>query len=159
VAACAGGAAWLVIEFYIRRFTSLIGVLTGVLGALVAITPASGFVTPEVAALIGVLGAGAAYFGAVVLRGFSWYDDAFDVFGVHATAGVVGSLALGVMASDKLAKNANFTAQALGTVAVAAYAFVATAAVYFAVRMLIKPRVSAEQERDGLDLTYHGEPS
>jgi Amt family ammonium transporter len=159
IAACAGGAAWLILEFYIRRFTSLIGVLTGVLGALVAITPASGFVTPESAALIGILGAGAAYFGAVVLRSRGWYDDAFDVFGVHATAGIVGSLAVGVLAAPQLAKNASFTAQALGTAAVAAYAFVATVVVYFVVRMLIKPRVSAEQERDGLDLTYHGEPS
>jgi ammonium transporter, Amt family len=159
VAACAGGAAWLILEFYIRRFTSLIGVLTGVLGALVAITPASGFVTPEAAALIGVLGAGAAYFGAVMLRGMSWYDDAFDVFGVHGTAGVVGSLAVGLLAAPQLAKNASFTAQAIGTLAVAAYAFVATIVVYLVVRVIIKPRVSTEQERDGLDLTYHGEPS
>lgn len=159
VAACAGGAAWLVIEFAVRRFTSLIGVLTGVLGALVAITPASGFVSPEIAALIGFLGAGAAYVGAVLLRQKGWYDDAFDVFGVHAIAGVVGSLAVGVGASPHLVKTASVQAQLVATTVVAAYAFVATSVIYLLVRTIIKPRVSVVQEQEGLDMTYHGEPT
>ncbi len=158
-ATCAGVATWLVIELVIRKFTTLIGVLTGALGALVAITPASGYVTPDSAALIGALGAAAAYFGAVVIRSRRWFDDSLDVFGIHGMAGIAGSLATGVLASSKLAPTATFGAQLTATLAVAFYSFVATAVLIVLLRLLVRARVTTHEEKSGLDATYHGEPA
>ncbi|HEU4622286.1 MAG TPA: ammonium transporter [Burkholderiaceae bacterium] len=158
IAAAAGAVTWLVIELMSRRYTTLIGVLTGVIGGLVAITPASGYVAPETAVLIGAIGSAAAYLGAVIMRGLALFDDALDVFGVHATAGIVGSLLTGALASSALVRTASVKAQLIATAAVVGYAFVATLLLVAVLRLILKLRVSPQDEDAGLDLKYHGEP-
>lgn len=158
-AACAGVAVWITIELITRGFTTLIGVLTGAIGALVAVTPASGYVTPEASVLIGALGAGAAWLGAVMLRRLGMFDDSLDVFGVHGLAGIAGSLATGLLAVPALAPGASFGAQMTATLVVAVYAFIATATLAVALQTVLRARVSSNEEKVGLDTTYHGEPA
>lgn len=159
VAACTGAVTWIIVELISRRYTTVIGVLTGVLGALVAITPASGYVTPLSAVYLGAAGAGAAYLGAVVIRRKAWFDDALDVFGVHGLAGMVGSLGTGVLAAAALAPRASVGPQAIAALVVALYALIGTGALVVVIRFFIRLRVSSPEERDGMDSTYHGEPA
>lgn len=157
VAACGGVAAWMVIEMILRRFTTMIGVLTGAIGALVAITPASGYVGTEAALLIGALGAGAAFFGAVLLRRAGMFDDSLDVFGVHGVAGCVGSVMVGVLAAPEVAPNASLSAQLAATGIVAVFSFTVTLLLAYVLNLLVRARVSNKEEAEGLDSTYHGE--
>lgn len=155
VAGAAGAIAWIVIEGSLRGYASGLGMASGVLGGLIAITPAAGYVTPVIAILFGVLGAISGYFGAVVLKRILNVDDSLDVFGLHGMAGVVGTIAVGVLATSQV--KANVGVQTFATGVIAAYAFVVTFALVSALRALGTWRVAIDEEMEGLDATQHAE--
>jgi Amt family ammonium transporter len=99
IAAAAGAMSWMLGEWVLRGRPSLLGLCSGLVAGLVAITPAAGFVTPRSALLIGLVAGLACYWGATGLKRLLRADDSLDVFGVHGIGGIVGSLMTGVLAS------------------------------------------------------------
>jgi Amt family ammonium transporter len=160
--AAAGALGWLVPERLRHGRASTIGVVTGAVAGLVAITPAAGFVTPLAALAIGAA-AGLVCFGAVELKQRLRLDDSLDVVGVHLVGGVVGALLTGAFAS--LAVNgagadgsaAQVGRQAVAVLVTVAFSFGATTALLALVDRAIGIRVSADDEERGLDLSQHGE--
>ncbi len=154
-AGAAGAVAWIVIEGALRGYASGLGMASGVLGGLIAITPAAGYVTPLIALVFGALGAIAGYFGAVVLKRIFDVDDTLDVFGLHGMSGLVGSIAVGLLASSQV--KASVGVQSLATGVIAVYAFVATFALVAVLRALGTWRVAIDEEMEGLDASQHAE--
>ena len=158
IAAAAGALGWMVAEWTVRRRPSLLGLCSGLVGGLVAITPAAGFVRPGSAALIGLIAGLACYWGATALKRLLQADDSLDVFGVHGIGGIVGSLLTGVFADRRISGvNGDVITQATAVGAVALYSAIGTAVVLAIVRVLVGLRVDDEAERLGLDLAEHRE--
>lgn len=155
VAGAAGAVAWIIIEGSLRGYASGLGMASGVLGGLIAITPAAGYVTPLMSLAFGALGAAAGYFGAVVLKRLLNVDDSLDVFGLHGVAGFAGSIAVGVFANASA--KANLGVQSFATGMIATYAFVATFALVSALRAFGTWRVAIDEELEGLDASQHAE--
>ena len=155
VAGAAGAIAWIIIEGSLRGYASGLGMASGVLGGLIAITPAAGYVTPVMAIAFGALGAAAGYFGAVVLKRILNIDDSLDVFGLHGVAGVAGSIAVGVLATSQV--KASLGVQTVATGVIAIYAFVVTFALVSALRAFGTWRVAIDEELEGLDASQHAE--
>jgi len=158
VAAAAGSLGWMAGELVMRRRASLLGLCSGVVAGLVAITPASGFVTPPSALLIGLVAGLVCYWGATGLKRLLRADDSLDVFGVHAVGGIVGSLLTGVLA-DKGVSGAtgSLAAQAIGVVAVFCYSAFATMLLLAVTRLFVRLRVGEDVETGGLDIGLHSE--
>ncbi len=155
---------WMLIEWSSHGKPSVLGIATGAVAGLVAITPASGFVGPVGALVIG-LGAGVfCYWGANGLKRQFGYDDSLDVFGVHGIGGIVGALLTGVFASSALGGSveglnivSQLGLQAVGVVATLVYSGVMTFILVKVVDGMIGIRVTAEEENTGLDITQHNE--
>ncbi|HEX8796066.1 MAG TPA: ammonium transporter [Polyangiaceae bacterium] len=163
----AGGAlGWLVVEWKHRGKPTALGVASGLVAGLVAITPAAGFVAPWAAIVIGFAAGGICY-GGVLLKNRFGYDDSLDAFGVHGVGGLAGALLTGVFAQKALndagADGALFgNPKQLGIQAIAcAVSAVYAAALTFGILKLIDAtlglRVTESDEREGLDATQHGE--
>jgi Amt family ammonium transporter len=161
VAAAAGALVWALVEGSRIRKTTMLGVASGLVAGLVAITPAAGFVSPVYALVIGGA-AGAICYGGVLLKTRLGYDDALDAFGVHGIGGAAGALMTGVFAKgiynnghggglDLLSK------QAIAVGAAAAWSVVVTFVLLKAIDLVVGLRVDPEAEHDGLDGTLHGE--
>jgi len=158
--------AWTFAEWVIYKKPSLLGACSGAVAGLVAITPASGFVGPMGALAIG-LAAGLVCFWAVSsLKKMLGYDDSLDAFGVHAMGGIVGAMLTGVFVSSSFggagfAEGVTMTHQLAVQGEAVLYTIVYDAVVTFVILKLIDLviglRVSEEQEREGLDITQHGE--
>ena len=165
VASAAAALSWMAAEWLFRKKPSVLGIVTGAVAGLVAITPAAGFVTPAGALIIGLVAGMACYWGATVLKRVFGYDDALDVFGVHGVGGIVGALLTGVFAAEAIGGKAGLlegnvaqlSAQAVGVGATLAYGAVASFLILKAIDLAIGLRVDEEVERDGLDLALHGE--
>ena len=139
---------------------------SGLVAGLATVTPASGFVGPMGAIAIGVA-AGLCCYGAVMLKGRFKYDDTLDAFGIHGVGGAVGTILLGVFASKAwnssgadglLAGNAAFLGkQLLAVLVTIAFSVAGTLAILKFVDAVVGLRVSADEEREGLDINLHGE--
>ncbi|MEC5216842.1 Amt family ammonium transporter [Actimicrobium sp. GrIS 1.19] len=157
-ATATGALAWMAAEWLRRGVPSLLGMVSGAVAGLVAITPASGFVDTDGALVIGVVAGVACYFASTWFKSLIGYDDSLDVFGVHAIGGTVGALLTGVFAVKEIGgASTTFGTQLLGVVVTFAYAGVATALILFAVGRVIGLRVTRQHEHDGLDLSQHNE--
>ena len=166
LAACGGLLGWVALEWKATGHATTLGAASGAIAGLVAITPAAGYVDSLGAIAIGFL-AGAAGLYAVRLKFRHGYDDSLDVVGVHGVCGVVGTLAVGLFATHTVnpAGHGLFDGgglhllgvQALGAVVAAAYAFVVTGALAFAVQKTIGLRVADHMELQGLDRAVHAE--
>ncbi len=158
IAASAGAIAWMLGDWVVRGRPSLLGLCSGLVAGLVAITPASGYVTPRSALLIGAVAGIVCYWGATGLKRLLRADDSLDVFGVHAVGGIVGSLLTGVLASKPISgvEGSLFT-QLVGVTAVAAYAIVMSAVLLLVTRFLVGLRVDEQVELAGLDIGEHRE--
>ena len=161
VAAAAGGLVWAVVEGSRIRKTTMLGVASGLVAGLVAITPAAGFVSPMSALLIGAI-AGAVCYGGVLLKARLGYDDALDAFGIHGIGGAAGALLTGLFAKGVYnAGNAGgldlLSKQAIAIGAAAAWAIVVTFVLLKVIDLVIGLRVDPETEHDGLDGALHGE--
>ena len=160
IAAAAAALAWMIVEWVERKKPGMLGLASGAVAGLVAITPAAGFVNPQGALIIGIIGGGAAYVGAVWLKRLLKYDDSLDAFGVHGIAGIVGALLTGALADpaiNSLGEGASVAKQSLGIIATIAWSGVVTLIILFVVKFTTGLRVSEEGEVEGLDLSLHGE--
>jgi ammonium transporter, Amt family len=165
LAGAAGALTWLFMEWKLHRRPSVLGIISGAIAGLVAITPSCAFVSPMGAIAIG-LGAGlACFYVSTSVKRRMGYDDSLDVFGVHGVGGIIGMLGIGIFASQGwggtpglLEGNAKLLGlQALACVIVAAWCAVASFAILWAIEGMTKLRVSREVEIEGLDVNLHGE--
>jgi Amt family ammonium transporter len=153
------------VEWAARGKPTVVGICTGAVAGLVAITPASGFVGPVGSMVIGVAAGVVCYFGAVTVKNLFGYDDALDAFGVHAVGGAAGAILTGVFAIAEyggtpglIEGNAGQVVnQLIGVGIVLVYDFVASLIILKVVDLVVGLRVDVEVEREGLDLTLHGE--
>lgn len=158
IAACAGALGWAVAEYLVRSKVTLLGLCSGLVAGLVAITPAAGFVTPRSALMIGAIAGVACYWGATSLKRMLGADDSLDVFGVHGVGGIVGSLLTGVFADPAIAGvGGSVTTQAISVLAVGAFTVVGTVILFWLVNALLGLRVDEESEMVGLDIALHRE--
>src|SRR5229473_632409 len=165
IATAVAGLTWMFIEWAHRSKPTVVGICTGAVAGLVAITPASGFVGPVGSMAIGVGAGFACYIGAVWLKNLFGYDDALDAFGVHAVGGAAGAILTGVFAiseyggtSGLIEGNAGQVInQLIGVGIVAVYDAVVSLVILKVVDVVIGLRVDVEIEREGLDLSLHGE--
>jgi Amt family ammonium transporter len=167
IATATAALSWMAAEWALRGKPSVLGLLSGAVAGLVAITPASGFVSPAGALVIGIAAGVACYWGATWLKSKLGYDDSLDAFGVHGVGGLLGALLTGVFASKALneagkdglihGNAAQLVPQLVGILAVGAYSAVVTLVLLKIIDKLIGLRVPVNDEREGLDSTEHGE--
>jgi Amt family ammonium transporter len=160
LAAAAASISWKIIEVMEKKKPSLIGVLSGIVAGLVAITPAAGFVDPKGAVLIGLIAGPACYAASVWIKKLLRYDDSLDAFGIHGAGGLVGALLTGVFAStaiNSLSEGATVMNQAIGLGWTIAYSAVGTFVILLICKFTTGLRVSAAGEEEGLDTHLHGE--
>lgn len=175
VAAAAAGLAWMLVEWWHRGKPTALGLASGVVAGLVAVTPASGFIGPLSALYIG-LAAGVVCYLAVNLKPRFGYDDSLDAFGVHGVGGFLGALLTGLLANagywqiasgfpadQALGKlpdggwSAQFQAQVIAAVTAAAYAFVGTLVLVKVIDLTWGFTLDEKSESEGLDRAEHGE--
>ena len=165
IAAAAAALAWMAAEWIAVEKPSVLGIISGAVAGLVAITPAAGFVTPGGALAIGGIAGIVCWWAATRLKHRLGYDDSLDVFGIHGVGGIVGALLTGVFASQAVGGTAGLlegnaaqvAKQAWGVAATVVYCAAATFVILKLVDLTLGLRVSAEDEREGLDLNLHGE--
>ncbi|KZE32982.1 ammonium transporter [Crenobacter luteus] len=158
IATGAAALAWMFAEWIAKGKPSVLGIASGAVAGLVAITPAAGFVDAKGALAIGLISGVVCYWGATGLKHMLGYDDSLDAFGVHGVGGIVGALLTGVFAVKAIGGvEASLSAQALGVAITMAYCAVVTFVILKLVDAVIGLRVDEEKEREGLDLVLHGE--
>ncbi|MGN5765995.1 ammonium transporter [Acinetobacter calcoaceticus] len=167
VAAAAAAFSWLIVERVIRGKASVLGGASGAVAGLVVITPAAGFVGVGGALIMGLIGGVVCFWGITALKRLLKADDALDAFGLHAVGGIVGAILTGIFYSDEIIKAANVAlaptfagqlwVQIEGVLATIAYSAIVTFIILKVVDLVIGIRVSADDERMGLDLSQHGE--
>ena len=158
IAASAGAVAWMFTEWIVRGKPSLLGLCSGLVAGLVAITPAAGFVSPRSAVLIGAVAGLACYWGATALKRMLRADDSLDVFGVHGIGGIVGSLMTGLLASKTISGvEGNVVTQLIGIAVVVLYSGVMTAVLLWVTKVIVGLRVNEAAEVAGLDISQHRE--
>ena len=166
IATATAALTWMFIEWGLRGKPSVLGICSGAVAGLVAITPASGFVDPRAALVIGIVAGIACYWGATGLKHAFGYDDSLDAFGVHAIGGTAGALLTGVLAvsavsaghSGLIDGNAHqILTQLYAVVVVATYDAVVSLVLLKLIDLVIGLRVDTDTEREGLDLAIHGE--
>ena len=158
LAAACGGIGWALGEWLFHRRISLLGLCSGMVAGLVAVTPAAGYVSMASGAVIGLIAGLVCYWGATGFKRWLGADDALDVFGVHGLGGMVGALLTGVFASYTIAGvHGNVLAQAVAVVVVAVFSFVATCVLMWVTDRIIAVRVDVHDEQMGLDISQHRE--
>ena len=164
IATATAALAWMFVEWALKGKPSILGICSGAVAGLVAITPASGFVDPVGSLVIGVAAGVGCYWGATSLKHMFGYDDSLDAFGVHAVGGIIGAMLTGVFARTAISKpglidgNAyQVVIQFYGVAATLIYDAIATLIILLVIKMIMGLRVTEEQEREGLDITLHGE--
>ncbi|CAN5239683.1 ammonium transporter [soil metagenome] len=160
LAAASAALGWLAVEWIDQKKPTLLGLLSGTVAGLVAITPAAGFVDPKGAFFIGLIGGPACYAGAVWLKRWLKYDDSLDAWGIHGIGGIVGALLTGVFATatvNPLSEGAALWKQAVGLGGAIAWSAVGTFVVLMICKFTVGLRVSKEGEVEGLDYSEHGE--
>jgi ammonium transporter, Amt family len=165
VATAVAALTWMFVEWAIRGKPTVVGIASGAVAGLVAITPASGYVGPVGSMVIGVAAGVFCYWGATGLKHMFGYDDALDCFGVHAVGGIVGAFLTGVFAIEQYGGTGGLIEghpgqvinQLIGIGIVIVYDGVVSAIILGVIKATIGLRVSEEIEREGLDLALHGE--
>jgi len=170
LATAAATLGWLAAEWVAKGKPSVLGGISGAVAGLVAITPASGFVLPGPALIIGIVAGVGCFWSATSLKHMLGYDDSLDAFGVHGVGGIIGALLTGVFAYGPLSATADkaegvyigggalFKAQVYAVLATVIYSAVASFILLMATKLLLGGlRVNEEEEREGLDVVLHGE--
>lgn len=158
LAAASAAMTWMAAEWMVRGTPTLLGLCSGVVAGLVAITPASGFVSPGSAVIIGGIAGVACYWGATGLKRILGVDDSLDVFGVHGIGGIVGAVLTGVFASPTIGGvEGNVQTQLVAVAVILVYSALMTTLILIVIGRVVGLRVSKQDERDGLDLSQHGE--
>ena len=163
IATAAAALAWMFAEWGTKGKPSVLGIASGAVAGLVAITPASGFVLPGAAIIIGIAAGAICYWAATGLKHVFGYDDSLDCFGVHGVGGIVGALLTGVFAYGPLSGGASvgglaqFESQVIAVVVTLVWSGGVSLILYKVVDVIIGLRVAPEQELEGLDTVLHGE--
>ena len=165
IATAAAALSWMFAEWLTRGKPSLLGIASGAVGGLVAITPASGFVLPGGALAIGIAAGILCFWGATWLKNTLGYDDSLDVFGVHGIGGIVGALLTGVFAAEAVGGTPGLLEgnpgqvmiQIWGIGATIVWCAIASFVILKGVDLMVGLRVDRDSEREGLDIRLHGE--
>ena len=169
ISAAAGSLAWMTIEWIKYGKPSVLGIVTGMVAGLGTITPASGFVGPGGALIIGLSAGTICYFATQIIKQKFKIDDSLDVFPVHGVGGILGTLLAGVFASDQLgafsgqgynegmAMASQFKVQVIGVASTFAYTAVVSYVLLKLLDAIMGLRISEEDETQGLDITEHNE--
>ena len=184
VATAAAGVAWLLVEWLFKGKPSLLGLASGVVAGLVAVTPASGYASPMGALVLGAVAGVVCFFFVTSVKSALGYDDTLDVFGVHAIGGFLGAIGTGIVANPLyggagvtdytkcVVKDGLVTAdcpiaaydmwaqvfiQFKNAAITVCWSAVGSLIVYLIISVIVGLRVSPETEREGLDITEHGE--
>ena len=166
-AAAAAALAWAVVERIHRGKSTMLGTASGAVAGLVAITPGAGFVTPMSALFIGIVGGLVCYLAIGVIKAKLGYDDALDAFGCHGIGGTWGALATGIFATKSINPAGNdglfygnaslLGIQAISVAVTIAFTVTMTFIILKLISVVMKLRVTEEEESNGLDLSLHGE--
>ena len=170
-AACA--MSWMFIEWIVKGKPTVLGAVSGAVAGLVAVTPASGFAGPMGSLVLGLVAGAVCFFFVTTIKNAFGYDDALDVFGVHCIGGIVGALGTGILVNPALGGTgvfdyvankvgdydliAQMTAQFKDVIITLLWSGIGSAILWKLVDMLVGLRPSPEREREGLDITDHGE--
>jgi ammonium transporter, Amt family len=158
IATAAAALAWMFAEWAAKGKPSVLGIVSGAVAGLVAITPASGFVGMTGSLVIGIVAGVVCFWSATWLKHKLGYDDSLDAFGVHCIGGIVGALLTGVFAVKDIGGfDGSVLLQAKGVVTTLVYSGVVSFILLKVIDMVMGIRVTEEQEREGLDVTLHGE--
>ena len=167
IATAAASLAWMFAEWIVAKKPSVLGMISGAVAGLVAITPASGFVNPVGALIIGLAAGVVCYLSAVWMKKLLGYDDSLDAWGVHGVGGALGAMLTGVFASNAINpagkgwlidhNPGQMLIQFYDVAAVFVYCAIATFIILKVIDMIIGLRVSREVEVEGLDINLHGE--
>jgi Amt family ammonium transporter len=165
IATAAAALAWMFAEWLKAGKPSVLGIISGAVAGLVAITPASGFVDPSGALIIGIAAGILCYFAATSMKHAFGYDDSLDVFGIHGVGGIVGAILTGVFASEAIGGKpglldgnpGQIMPQIYGVLATVIWSGVVSLIILKVIDATIGLRVSQDVERDSLDLQLHGE--
>jgi Amt family ammonium transporter len=165
IATATAGLAWMFAEWGFGKKPSLLGILSGAIAGLVAITPAAGFVGPVGAFFIGLIAGIACYWASTKLKNKFGYDDSLDVFGIHGVGGTVGAILTGIFAKEAIGGAAGLLEgntgqlwlQFIGVAFTIVYTGVLTYIILKIVNLITPLRATPEEETQGLDLNQHGE--
>ncbi|HJO76569.1 MAG TPA: ammonium transporter, partial [Pelagibacteraceae bacterium] len=165
IATATAGLTWMFAEWGFGKKPSLLGILSGAIAGLVAITPAAGFVGPVGAFFIGLIAGIVCYWASTKLKNKFGYDDSLDVFGIHGVGGTVGALLTGIFAKEAIGGAAGLLEgntgqlwlQFIGVAFTIVYTGVFTYVILKIVNLITPLRATAEEETQGLDLRQHGE--
>jgi len=159
IATAAAALGWMFTEWLVKGKPSVLGIASGAVAGLVAITPASGFVGANASVVIGLAAGIICFFSATAVKKMLGYDDSLDAFGVHCIGGIVGALLTGVFANPDIdgGMTGSVLTQAIGVTTTVVYSFVVSFILLKLIDIVIGLRVTEEQEREGLDLALHGE--
>jgi Amt family ammonium transporter len=154
----AAALGWMFAEWVSKGKPSMLGIASGAVAGLVAITPASGYVGPTPAVVIGLVAGVVCFIAATSLKHAFKYDDSLDAFGVHGVGGIIGALLTGVFASKEISgMDGSVLVQAKGVAVTVVYGFIVSYAILTIIDKTMGLRVTEEQEREGLDISLHGE--
>lgn len=165
-AAAVAALAWMLTEWIITKKPTVLGIASGIIAGLVAITPAAGFVNITGSVIIGAIAGVICYFSVTAMKPKLGYDDALDVFGIHGLAGIMGAILTGVFADPSVneagkgllygnAKQVLIQLAAVGVTML--YTAIMTCVIFLIIRLFMKIRVHEEDEIIGLDSSAHGE--
>ena len=160
VATAAAALAWMFVEWAVAGRPSVLGIISGAVAGLVAITPAAGFVNPVGSLIIGLVAGAICYIAAVKVKHALGYDDSLDAFGVHGVGGFVGAVLTGVFADASInsaSEGASVAKQFFGAAITVVYTAIATAIILYVVKAIMGLRTSKQAEIEGLDIALHGE--
>jgi Amt family ammonium transporter len=160
IATAAAALAWMVVEWVHRKKPTMLGLASGAVAGLVAVTPASGWVLPNGALWIGIAAGAGCYCSSVFLKGWLKYDDSLDCFGVHGVGGFIGAMLTGVFASATVATlpaGHGVMTQLISCLATMAWTAVGTFIILMIIKFTVGLTVTEDQEHEGLDLALHGE--
>jgi len=165
VATAAAGLSWMFVEWLVVKKPSVLGILSGAVAGLVAVTPASGFVNPQGAFIVGILAGAVCYYAAAHVKKMFGYDDSLDAFGVHGIGGILGALLTGFFADPAINGKAGLffgnpgqvLTQIEGIAVTIVWTAVLTWVILMVTKMLVGLRPSEADEEEGLDISQHGE--
>jgi Amt family ammonium transporter len=158
IATAAAALAWMFTEWIVKGKPSVLGIASGAVAGLVAITPASGYVGPDSAVIIGVAAGVFCFVSSTSVKKAFGYDDSLDAFGVHCIGGIVGALLTGALVSKQISgSDSTVLTQMWGVGSTLIYGFVMSMIILKLIDMTIGLRVTADEEREGLDISQHGE--
>lgn len=177
VATAAGGLGWMLVEWLLKGKPSLLGLASGVVAGLVAVTPAAGFAGPMGSVVLGLVAGVCCFLFVAYVKNMFKLDDSLDVFGVHGIGGIIGALATGILVNpalggagipDYLTQPGSllvadyvfataFMAQVKAVIFTVLFSGIGSAVLFFIIKMVMGLRVPEEVEREGLDLAEHGE--